>query len=729
MYDRKNGAPKKWREALHSGYFHSFRFLTEKHPKFPQEIEINTGGRGGLFEMGGQRDNSGFAIVVTGPGGHPSHAKILPFRNFNSLHASVDIWPGCMVLVGYHRMGSARFAVYRIESTEPCKKEQQFGTAKLSLVKGHVAGKRGLDSSWLDSLIAVHPALKNAFDALYKKLFTFNCTEAMYVEQFHDVTRDEARDVYANVYGADDSKHTLEKSGIGDEYVDVVYDCANFSVFMTQIANDANDLHMNGNQFVWMQFGFHQARPGEFLCQARLLYNNYGKNAPISIDVQRFYECWILSNDDVTAMSEFFARYLNQFTRTIFGKAILPGDLLKMIYKKDQERGEVGQTTITNICRFAKSTNRQLSADEVADIPAEELIPDHLVNKESKPKKQKEVKKPAPAKEAPIPAEKEPEVPAQELSNITEQVQTLPTEDRPQVIASEEVTTAQTEAVEEQPTIEVPLSTITETVVKHAADVTPTESTDEPYQDEYVPTGLEVVDNGDQSISIVYTDPDQVTISTEDEGSVCDCETPCDNCTCKDQEASEPSPIQDSEQSEPVQMDTSLPLDDAFVQDIVDDQSFADPAPAVVDAMMQEPADDPESDSDPIELEADDIVVEEAEVPTKEETRAPINVVTQYENQDKKSNWISTTLQDLNGVISVEAVSLVNMVIVDRETDEELTIEPSGDQRNTKLFRIDQDKNYEICVDLNDSLTLISRSSNERYYVKNVGIAIRESSV
>lgn len=338
----------RWRKDLVSKIKRQLNFLKDRKLQFPETLEIISGAKGNLFELGGQDHNSGIAMVVSSPSGKPSFSRILHHRWPNEIHAAVNVWPGCLVALGSHHMGKECMAIYVIQEIIPPKDNDKFGSAILKRVAYRTPQEHtGANSSfWYETDLEI-PAADRLVGALREKLYTYNCTEPLYIEWFHSIKNHEKAAILENLNSLPVTQK--DEIGIGDSTIKRDAICSTFEQFMESIRLAANDLNENfKDKFVWVMFGF-SIKEEKLLCQARLMTNSDGALYPVKPH-DTLYQI-SLEDDDV--IGEYMSRYNPMFYKVIFGFASS-----QMLIKNLYDNGG----TVTTIVKYAKCTARPLPA-------------------------------------------------------------------------------------------------------------------------------------------------------------------------------------------------------------------------------------------------------------------------------------------------------------------------------------------------------------------------------
>lgn len=350
----------RWRKDLVSKIKRQLIFLKDRNVQFPESLEIISGAKGNLFELGGQDHNSGIAMIVASPSGKPSFSRILHHRWPNEIHAAVNVWPGCLVALGSHHMGKECMAIYVIQEIIPPKDGEKFGSAILKRVayrtpQGHTGAGANF---WYETEMEI-PAADRLVGALREKLYTYNCTEPLYIEWFHSIKNHEKTALLDHLKQIPVKQK--DKIGIGDSTIKRDAICSTFEQFMESIRLAANDLNENfKDKFVWVMFGF-SIKEEKLLCQARLMTNAEGALYPVKTH-DTLYQI-SLEDDDV--IGEYMNQYNPMFHKVVFGFATT-----QLMIKHLYDNGG----TVSTIVKYAKCTARPLPAKEKQE-PIAQAVP------------------------------------------------------------------------------------------------------------------------------------------------------------------------------------------------------------------------------------------------------------------------------------------------------------------------------------------------------------------
>jgi len=361
-----------WRRQITRAIEDDLRFMNSSKFSPPSKLTLTTGASGTLFEFGGQDDVHGIATIIAAPGGQPSHTRVLNYPEPCGLHSAVTVWPGCVVLIAGHRLGSIRSALYRVDNVIVADGRDQFGKAELTLLGSIENLTRREDVTWISEWAAEIPLIVHAYRALMDKLFTFKCTKPMYLEWFRELKSDEYRGI---------SKKMLEfvqKDQEGGNYVGLdgrSVDTENivntYDTLIREMTAYADEIHKKTNHFVWCTLAYLQLEPGEFVVHGRIVHSKYGfRDTEIHVG-DRLYIFNVDCDEKVETIDDFFHRHLEEYRRALLGRYRVAKHLFAHIHRNDAING-LGSTVSAQICRYAQCCHRQLSSQEIATIRAAE---------------------------------------------------------------------------------------------------------------------------------------------------------------------------------------------------------------------------------------------------------------------------------------------------------------------------------------------------------------------
>lgn len=361
-----------WRRQITRAIEDDLRFMNSSKFSPPSKLTLTTGASGTLFEFGGQDDVHGIATIIAAPGGQPSHTRVLNYPEPCGLHSAVTVWPGCVVLIAGHRLGSIRSALYRVDNVIVADGRDQFGKAELTLLGSIENLTRREDVTWISEWAAEIPLIVHAYRALMDKLFTFKCTKPMYLEWFRELKSDEYRGI---------SKKMLEfvqKDQEGGNYVGLdgrSVDTENivntYDTLIREMTAYADEIHKKTNHFVWCTLAYLQLEPGEFVVHGRIVHSKYGfRDTEIHVG-DRLYIFNVDCDEKVETIDDFFHRHLEEYRRALLGRYRVAKHLFAHIHRNDVING-LGSTVSAQICRYAQCCHRQLSSQEIATIRAAE---------------------------------------------------------------------------------------------------------------------------------------------------------------------------------------------------------------------------------------------------------------------------------------------------------------------------------------------------------------------
>lgn len=346
----------RWRKELYTKIRRQLQFLRERKIVFPETLVMPTGAKGNVFEFGGQDHASGMAMIVAAPSGKPTHSRILRRRWANELHAAMQVWPGCLVAVGYHSMGKEAMALYAVVKVS-ITNDKTFGTVELRQLASKV-GNSNENKYWYE--IEGIPGVHDMMDALKEKLYWYGCTEPVFVEWFHDIKK---ADKYALLRACEHNYESnglvQDPKGIGDSGIEEEAICNDFEQFMFSVKKIADDLNENYRQrFVWVQFGYYLKSNGSLVCQARLLTNEHGAQFPVVAHPT----IYVVEIKEVETIREYMTKFNPDFQRVLFG--VPSFDILWKGILSDPEN------TMVNFTKYAKCTSRPSLPQDVAPASA-----------------------------------------------------------------------------------------------------------------------------------------------------------------------------------------------------------------------------------------------------------------------------------------------------------------------------------------------------------------------
>jgi hypothetical protein len=318
-------------------------FLKDRKVNFPETLELVTGAKGNLFEMGGSDHESGIAVIVAAPSGKPSFSRVLHRRWPNEMHAAISIWPGCLVAMGSHYMGKESMAIYSVQELKPGASDKDHGTVTLKRLayRTSFASTGASPATWYE-VDPVIPGVYELVEALKIKLYTYNCTEPVYIEWLHSIKNFEKASLTELVKSA---RGKCDEYGIGDTTVKSDGICVAFDQFMETIKAVADDLNENlKKSFVWVQFGF-SLKDDKLICQARHLTNNDGSAWP----VQCHEVLYQFSTNDTDEIIAYMDKFNPAYTNVIFGVPYID-----ILINKISNTG-----TVINFAKYAKCTAHQ----------------------------------------------------------------------------------------------------------------------------------------------------------------------------------------------------------------------------------------------------------------------------------------------------------------------------------------------------------------------------------
>lgn len=175
MFEQKNSQKKNWRNS----YENTCRNLIKKAlsdttpEKLVLPVSVRTVKNGSekvytMYEFGGSFGDHGTAMLIGDAFGLPLQGKLLFHPRYNSIQASMTVWPGCIVAVASHQSGKANSAYYKITRFDDTIDDNGFGRVELTIVN-----KDPEDTS-VD--------LSKIGSVLMEKLYVPNCTTAHYIE-------------------------------------------------------------------------------------------------------------------------------------------------------------------------------------------------------------------------------------------------------------------------------------------------------------------------------------------------------------------------------------------------------------------------------------------------------------------------------------------------------------------------------------------------------------------
>lgn len=334
----------RWRKELYTKIRRQLQFLRERKIVFPDVLTLPTGAKGNVFEFGGQDHASGMAMIVAAPSGKPTHSRILRRRWANELHAAMQVWPGCLIAIGYHSMGKEAMALYTVCKVSTTN-DKTFGTVELRQLVSKV-GNSNENKYWYE--IEGIPGIHDMMDALKEKLYWYGCTEPVFVEWFHDIKK---YDKYALLRSCEHNCEQLgliqDPKGIGDSGVEEEAICTDFEQFMFNVKKIADDLNENYRQrFVWVQFGYYLKPNGSLVCQARHLTNDHGAQFPVATQPILY----VVDITHVDVIREYVTKFNPDFQRVLFG--VNSFEILWKGILADPEN------TMVNFTKYAKCTSR-----------------------------------------------------------------------------------------------------------------------------------------------------------------------------------------------------------------------------------------------------------------------------------------------------------------------------------------------------------------------------------
>ena len=359
-------AVNTWRKDLFTRIKKQLSFLRDRRVEFPETLTFTTGAKGNLFELGGQDHSNGIAMLVAAPSGKPAFSRILHKRWPNELHAAVGIWPGCLVALGSHHMGSESMAIYSIADVQS-QGMNTFGSVTLKRLAYKTPATHSGPSpdNWYESEIIMIDAT-DLVTALKKKLYTYNCEDPIFIEWFHDIKKSDKPVIMQNAYETGTSgKLEIGALGIDEPKIQYTGLCTDFNAYMDEIRNVCDDLNENfQSKFVYVQFAYYLNENDELVCQARHFHNNDGPFFPL-IPHHTLYTITMDSQEKIENITSFMNKYNPAYNKVIFG---VSGLSMLMNYLTTHK-----ENTVSNFTKFAKCTARPTfpEAEDTTSVPVQ----------------------------------------------------------------------------------------------------------------------------------------------------------------------------------------------------------------------------------------------------------------------------------------------------------------------------------------------------------------------
>ena len=357
-----------WRKDLFTKIKKQLAFLRDRRVEFPEILTLTTGAKGNLFELGGQDHSSGIAVIIAAPSGKPAFSRILHKRWPNELHSAVGIWPGCLVALGSHHMGSENMVIYSVTEVQQ-QGPISFGTATLK----RLAYKTPFTHSGIspDNWYETEKLSIDVMDlvaALKKKLYTYNCEDPIFIEWFHEIKKVDKNILFQNTYEKGvNGKLKIGDLGIDESNIQYTGVCTDFEAYMKEIRNVADDLNENfQSKFVYVQFAYFLDENENLVCQARHFHNVDGPYFPFTPH-NTLYTITLDTQEKIDGTLSFMNKYNPAYRRVIFGTSGL-GALFNYLTAHKEN-------TVSNFAKYAKCTSRPTFLEPVEKVESAPVKP------------------------------------------------------------------------------------------------------------------------------------------------------------------------------------------------------------------------------------------------------------------------------------------------------------------------------------------------------------------
>jgi len=362
-----------WRKNLGSEVK---RIIRSVRASWPETLNLPISKRGYLYELGGQTESEGYAILPASPAGSPLEAKIVHLRYQLGIHADVPVWAGCLVMIGHHTRGHASYALYKVRQIHMDK-----SSPTIELERMAHTYPRNIDPGfdWLRNIQNLRNLHQLAL-MTKKKLFFYNCTQPIYVEPFSHIPLNDRQLVYNSFLDELNKRNAIIDSGCHDpvtiKTIRSVDSLQDFYQNMSMLCD--RHYNINTNRFVWCFFCCFVNAEKKLAFQGRIFHNNRGHNHPLKLDSVMVE--YIAEESHLEEIQDFLSGYTPSFFLNSFGRDAHIRGLFQMLMEKTKTKSthKLAHISKWHLCTHfsedADPTNQQ-GVDDVDDRQEDNASP------------------------------------------------------------------------------------------------------------------------------------------------------------------------------------------------------------------------------------------------------------------------------------------------------------------------------------------------------------------
>ena len=333
MFEQKNSQKKNWRNT----YENVCRNLIKKAfsdgnapeklvlPISVRSIKNGTEKVFTMYEFGGSFGDHGTAMLIGDAFGLPLQGKLLFHPRYNSIQASMTVWPGCVVAIASHQSGKASSAFYKIVRFDDSIDDNGFGRVELSAIKTS-------EESSID--------LTKISNVLLDKLYIPNCVTAHYIEDLVPIRNQNTyrAKFYSGVAG--NSEMEWYGAGLADMHSDYEsVSCSSFKNMYNNVVSRAYEVQnknrlvfvafcnylvtINDNQMFYIDTNGDIPEDAVMVTDARVMYSPgpMKNDVPMKLDnkVYTFIHSSELSDQRDNPTVEFFKEHSERYIKDVLG--------------------------------------------------------------------------------------------------------------------------------------------------------------------------------------------------------------------------------------------------------------------------------------------------------------------------------------------------------------------------------------------------------------------------